>query len=160
MIAKKVSISIAAMNALLVLYIALIKYHFPNVAVVIVVSLILAQIWYFLSSCAMTEYALHKSHANAYKFKFNIVGVTFVMIHIVLFVYIYNIATASKAQSPLAWIYMEFVDFPLAPLFHILLPLIRSLKVAAVIVYGVFGALLWYSIPHCIYKTYIRYKSR
>ena len=160
MIIKKVSMSVAVVSAVLVLYIALVKYNFPNVTIVIIVSLILAQIWYFLSSCAMTEYSLHKNHTNAYKFEFNIVGAIFAVIHIVLFAYIFNIATASKAQSPLVWIYMKFVDFPLAPLFHILLPLISSLQVTAIIVYGMFGALLWYSIPHCIYKSYIRYKSR
>jgi len=153
---KKTSIIVAIVNIALVLYLALVKYHFPNIAIVIMISLILGQIWYFLTSCVMTEYSLYKNN----KIKLNIIGVIFMIIHIILFVYIFNIATASKAQSPLAWIYMAYIDFPLAPWFHTLLPLFSSLRITAIIVYGIFGTLFWYCVPHCIYQSFMRYKNK
>ena len=146
----------AAVNLIVFVYLGVYMFHIPNTILVVLLGLVLAQIWYFMASCFVRTYLSDPKNP----IRFSTLGGLFALIHIGIFFTIFDLATASKAQSPLEWIYMAYVDFPLAAWFHLSLPLFGSLRLAALVVYGGLGTLFWYHVPVCIGKALQRIRRK
>lgn len=149
---------ISILNTILFLYVFLFKFgfitHVSSLAIFIVLSLIIGQMWFFLITCAIKKYETHKKF-NIFSGKGqNNLGLIIATIHIILFFYVYEIATSSKAQSPLLWAYMAFIDFSITAWFHFMLPLFKSLRITAIVIYGFVGTLFWYGIACCVYDYF------
>ncbi len=163
---RNVSIEIipCILNIVIFLYVFLFQLGFvsdtSSISIVIVLSLVVGQIWFFLTTCTIKEYNYHKNLNIPYSINKSTTGLIVAAVHIALFLYIYEVATESRAQSPLLWIYMAFVDFPLTAWFHFLLPLFGSLRVAGIVIYGIFGTLFWYSLIRCIVNHFISPKTK
>lgn len=114
-------------------------------------------LWYCVVKYTLNNYRNH-NHLFSLERK-SIVGIIASIAHIVIYLNIYGTATASEAQSQLAWMYTGYIDMSLSPWFLASLPLTRSLTVSSIFVYGIFGTLFWYIVGAAAESKYVDFKK-
>lgn len=111
-------------------------------------------LWYYVVKYIVDCYK-NLNHFSLFEIK-SIIGILFAILHIVIYFYIYDLATASKAQSQLAWAFVGYIDMSLSPWFFASLPLTQSLTISSILVYGVFGTIFWYIAGTIIWSKIYR----
>jgi len=74
----------------------------------------------------------------------NIFGLIFSIIHLLIVSNAYRPDLVGLAQYQLSWMYVSIIDFPITSFFFILQRLYIPVNISGVIIFGIFGTLMWY----------------